>query len=110
MQPEGIVHALRHVVEGLVVGGVVVDLEAIEPSGRVEVNGARLGQIDDSAFHERARQATAGLDALAHERLLTPGPRLELDTLVRYASGAELAADVDEASERELPEELAARL
>jgi hypothetical protein len=107
MQPEGIVHVLRQLCEALVPGGLVVDLQAIEPSGRVEVDGRPVGRIDDRAFFARARRAVAGLDALVDERLLTPGPQVEFDTLVRYDAGAELVAAIAAADERRLPPALA---
>jgi hypothetical protein len=110
MQPEGIVHVLRHLCEALVPGGHVVDLQAIEPSGRIEIGSRALGRIDDSAFFQRADRAVAGLDLLVHEGLLTRGLGDEFDTLVRYDSGAELVAAIADSGERSLPELLAARL
>jgi hypothetical protein len=110
MEPEGIVDVLRHLCEGLVPGGVVVDLQAIEPSGRVEVDGAPFGRIDDSVFHARARRAVAGLDVLAEDGLLVRGRQLVFDTLVHYDSGAELIAAVADSDERRLPDDLAAAL
>jgi hypothetical protein len=110
MAPEGIVDALRHVCEGLVPGGRVVDLQAIEPSGRVEVDREVAGQIDDSRFFERARRSVAGLDQLAADGILRPGGHDAFDTLVRYDSGDELVAAVAESTERMLPAALAVRL
>jgi hypothetical protein len=110
MQPEGIVHVLRHLCEALVPGGLVLDLQAIEPSGRVEVDGQAVGRIDDSVFFARARRAVAGLDALAAAGLLRPCRQVEFDTLVRYDAGAELVAAIEAADERRLPAGLAPRL
>src|SRR4051812_8537946 len=110
MEPEGIVHVLRQLCEGLVPGGVVLDLQAIQPSGRVEAHGAPVGRIDDSAFYARAERAVVGLDALADEGLLERGPQIEFDTLVRYDSGPELVAAIDATDERRMPPELAAAL
>jgi len=104
------VDALREVCGAAVPGGHVVDLQAIEPSGRVELDGRPLGRIDDTAFFRRARGAVAGLDVLVTEGLLLPGPEAEFDTLVRYDWGAELVAMIADANERDLPETLARRL
>src|SRR4051812_22126897 len=108
MQPEGIVHVLRQLCEVLVPGGLIVDLQAIQPSGRIEVAGAPLGRIDDSAFFARAECAVAGLDALVDAGLLTRGPQIEFDTLVRYDSGAELVAAIADSDERRMPDDVAA--
>src|SRR3954454_3632429 len=110
MEPEGIVHVLRQLLEALVPGGLVVDLQAIQPSGRVEVGGALVGRIDDRIFYARAERAVTGLDVLADEGLLLRGPQIEFDTLVRYDSGAELLAAIADADERRMPGELAVRL
>jgi hypothetical protein len=110
MEPEGIVHALRHLCEALVPGGIVLDLQAIRPSGRVEVDGNPIGRIDDDVFFARARQAVAGLDALIDEGLLARGREMRFETLVRYDAGAELVKAITDSSERRLPDELAARL
>lgn len=110
MDPEGIVHALRHVCESLVPGGVAVDLQAIEPSGGVEIDGQPIGRIDDSRFFARARRSVAGLDKLVADGLLQTGPQETFDTLVRYDTGDELVTGIADSSERELPAALAARL
>ena len=102
--------ALRHVCEGLVPGGIVVDLQAIEPSGGVEVAGRPLGRIDDSGFFARARLSVAGLDQLVTEGLLRTGRRETFDTLVRYDTGAELVTAIADSSERQMPSALAMRL
>jgi hypothetical protein len=110
MDPEGIVDALRHVCESLVPGGVVVDLQAIEPSGGVEIDGRPVGRIDDSRFFERARRSVAGLDQLLTDGLLKPGPQETFDTLVRYDTGDELVTAIADSSERQMSEALAAQL
>jgi len=110
MQAEGIVHVLRHLYEGLAPGGQVVDLQAVEPSGRVEVDGRALGRIDDTAFFRRARVAVAGLDVLVDDGLLVRGRQVEFDTLVHYDTGPELVAAIADSTERQLPFSLAARL
>ena len=103
-------HVLRHLCEGLVPGGQVVDLQAIEPSGRVEADGRALGWIDDTVFFERARRAVAGLDTLVQEGLLIAWRQIEFDTLVRYDSGTELVAAIADSDERSLAAPLAAQL
>jgi hypothetical protein len=110
MQIEGIVHVLRHLYEGLAPGGQVVDLQAVEPSGRVEVDGCVLGLIDDTVFFRRARVAVAGLDVLVDEGLLVRGGQVEFDTLVYYDTGPELVAAIADSTEWQLPVSIAARL
>src|SRR5689334_19715039 len=110
MEPEGIVHVLRQLCEGLLPGGVLVDLQAIQPSGRVEVDDALVGRIDDSAFYARAERAVLGLDALRDAGLIECGPQITFGTLVGYDSGPELVAAVEAADERRMPPELAAAL
>jgi hypothetical protein len=110
MDPEGIVDALRHVCEGLVPGGIAVDLQAIEPSGQVEIDGHPVGRIDDSRFFARARQSVAGLDQLVAEGLLRPGPHEVFDTLIRYDTGDELITGIADSSERQMSAALAAQL
>ncbi len=110
MQPEGIVHALRHVCEALVPGGLVIDLQAIRPSGRVEIGGDPIGTINDDVFFARAAQAVAGLDSLVDKGLLARGPQIVFETLVHYDAGAELIAAITDSTERQLPDELAGRL
>jgi hypothetical protein len=110
MQTEGIVHVLRHLHEGLAPGGQVVDLQAVEPSGRVEVDGRALGRIDDTVFFRRARVAVAGLDVLIDDGLLVLDGQLEFDTLVHYDTGPELIAAIADSTERRLPVTVAARL
>jgi hypothetical protein len=110
MDPEGIVDALRHVCAGLVPGGVVVDLQAIEPSGGVEIDDHQVGRIDDSRFFARARRSVAGLDQLVAEGRLRAGPYEIFDTLVRYDTGDELVTAIADSSERVMSAALAARL
>jgi hypothetical protein len=110
MQAEGIVHALRHLCEALVPGGLVVDLQAIRPSGRVEIRGDPIGEINDDVFFARAAQAVAGLDALVDEGRLVRGRQIVFETLVHYDAGAELAAAITDSTERHLPDDLAGRL
>jgi hypothetical protein len=107
MQPEGIVDVLRHLCEAVAPGGQVVDLQAVQPSGRVEIDGRMVGRIDDRAFFQRARRAVAGLDALVHEGPLRRGEQVEFDTLVRFDTGAELVAEIADSDEREMPDALA---
>jgi hypothetical protein len=110
MDPEGIVDALCHVCESLVPGGVVVDLQAIEPSGGVEIDDHPIGRIDDSRFFARARHSVAGLDELVAEGLLRAGPHDTFDTLVRYDTGDELVTGIADSSERQMSAALAAQL
>ena len=103
MQPEGIVHALRQVCEALVPGGLVIDLQAIRPSGRVEIGGDPIGRINDDVFFARAAQAVAGLDSLVDEGLLARGPQIVFETLAHYDAGAELIAAITDSPNGNFP-------
>lgn len=110
MEPEGVVDVLRKLLQALVPGGVVVDLTAVPPNAQVEVDGAVLGELDGSAFFPRAEEATAGLDALAHEGLLLLEGEERLSILVRYPTGRDAVEDVEQRTYTRMPAELARRV
>jgi len=111
MEPEGVVDVLRIVLKALVPGGIVVDLIAVPPNERVEVEGEVLGELDGSAFFHRVLAATAGLDALVEEGLLArEGGEQRFTVLVRYPTGKNAVEDVAERTYTRMPAALARRV
>jgi hypothetical protein len=110
MEPEGVVDVLRKLLKALVPGGVVVDLLAVPPNERVEVEGEVLGELDGSAFFPRGLASAAGLDTLGEEGLLAlEGEEQRFSVLVRYPSGKEAVEDVAERTYTRMPAALARR-
>jgi hypothetical protein len=107
MEPEGVVHVLRRLLAVLVPGGTVVDLLAVPPNARVEIDGEATGELDESAFFPRALAAAAGLSALVREGLLA-GPLHEerFPVLVRYPTGPDAVEDVRQRTYTRMPREL----
>jgi hypothetical protein len=94
MEPEGVVDVLRQLLRTLVPGGAVVDLIAIPPPGVVEAGGRVLGELDESAFFDRALVAISGLDALVAEGVLAFESEERFPVLVAYPTGADAVEDV----------------
>ena len=110
MEPEGVVDVLRKLLQALVPDGVVVDLTAVPPNARVEVDRAVLGDLDGRAFFPRAEEATAGLDALAREGLLLLEREERFSILVRYPTGRDAVEDVAQRTYTRMPASLARRV
>ena len=110
MEPEGVVHALRRLLRSLVPGGLVVDLLAVPPPERVEVDGDVIGELDESAFFPRALAAAAGLDALAEEGVLVHEHEQRFPVFVRYPSGGDLLDDVKDREYTRMPVDLSRRV
>lgn len=96
-------HVLRQLLESLVPGGAVVDLLAVPPEEQVVVDGEVIGELDNSAFFARALPAAAGLDELAAEDNLVHEHEERFPIYIRYATGAELVADVRETEHTRIP-------
>ena len=110
MEPEGVVHVLRRLLQSLVPGGVVVDLLSVPPPETVEVDGEVVGEIDQTLFFPRALAAAAGLDALTNERLLVQEHDERFSIFVRYPTGADAVEDVAQRTYTRMPAELARRV
>jgi hypothetical protein len=106
MEPEGVVHVLRKLLVSLVPGGLVVDLLAVPPPERVEVDGDVIGELDESAFFPRALAAAAGLDALAEEGMLVHEHEERFPVFIHYPSGSDLLEDVETREYTRMPAEL----
>jgi hypothetical protein len=110
MEPEGVVHVLRQLLNSLVPGGLVVDLLAVPPPERVEVDGDVIGELDETAFYARAIPAAAGLDELAAEGMLAHEYEERFPVFVRYSNGGELVEDVALQEYTRMPEALGRRV
>jgi hypothetical protein len=110
MEPEGVVDVLRRLLRSLVPQGLVLDLLAVPPPERVEVDGEVVGELDGSAFFARALRAAAGLDELAAEGLLVHEHEERFSILIRFSSGAELAEDVAQEEYTSMPAGLGRRV
>jgi hypothetical protein len=110
MEPEGVVDVLRRLLEALRPGGGVVDLLSVPPPRTVEVEGAIIGELDQTTFFPRAQAAAAGLDALAAEGVLTSGHQERFPILIRYPTGADAVEDVGQSTYTRMPHELARHL
>jgi hypothetical protein len=110
MEPEGVVHVLRTLLGSLVPGGIVVDLLAVPPPERVEIDGEVIGELDESAFFARAIPAAAGLDELAAEGMLAQEYEERFPVFVRYPNGAELVEDVAQEEYTHMPAALGRRV
>ena len=110
MEPEGVVHVLRRLLQSLAPGGVVVDLLAVPPPERVEVDGHALGELDGAAFFARAIPAAAGLDELTAEGMLAHEYEERFPVFVHYSNGLELVEDVAQRENTRMPEALGRRV
>jgi hypothetical protein len=63
VQPEDVVNVLGQMLEALVPGGLVLDLQVIRPNPRVEVEGRLVCEIDGEPLFEWADAATAAVEA-----------------------------------------------
>src|SRR5712691_3589950 len=109
MEPEGVVDALRRLHETLVPEGLVLDLRSVPPSPRVESDGETLGEIDYSAWFQRAERDADALEAFVREGLLVAEQAVEHDVLVVYPSGRDLLQQADGWRLKRLPNVLAER-
>jgi len=110
MEPEGVVHVLRRLLEALVPGGAVVDLTMSPPDELVESGGEVLGHLDGNLFFPRALEACAGLDALATEGLLVLVKEEPVTVIVHYPTGNDVLEDIAARTYTRMPIELAERL
>ena len=110
MEPEGVVNVLRRLQTALVPGGVVVDLIAVPPPERVEVDDEVLGELDQSRAIPRWLETAAGLDALVEEGLLIAEGEERLSILVRFLTGRDAVDDVAQRTFTRMPAALARRV
>lgn len=83
-------HVLRRCREGLVPGGIVLDLQVIRPNPRVESDGRSLCEADGEPLFVAADAARAAVDLLVAQGLLVEEAVDDHDVLKHYATGAAL--------------------
>jgi len=103
VEPEDAVGVLRKVHRVCRPGGSVLDLTCVPPAAAVELDGRRLGRLDERRFLERAAQTEAAVDLLIDEGRLLEEASLAHDVLKHYSSGPELVAQVSEREHTRVP-------
>jgi hypothetical protein len=104
------VDVLRHVYETLAPAGMLLDLRSVPPPATVEVNGERIGELDQLEFVPRTIGNGEALDELAREGLLVLEQQVPHEILIVYPTGRDLVEDVGEWGDTKVPPSLAARL
>jgi len=110
MEPEDVVHVLRHLLKALAAGGRVVDLASVPPDGVVEHEGRVVGTLDERAFFSRTAAGAGALDLLVAEKLLAPEHDERFPVRIHYPSGLDAVEDVSERTYGRMSDELAARV
>jgi hypothetical protein len=98
------VDVLGRMVEAVVPGGLVLDLQVIRPNPVIESDGRFLCEIDGEPLFERADAATAAVEALIQIGTLTEEAVDDHDVHVYYDDGADVIAAFAE-KERSIPED-----
>lgn len=108
MEREDVVRVLRRSRAGLVLGGVVLDLQVVPPEPVVEVAGTVVCSVEGDVLLHGAVEATDVVDEIVRLGLLTDDGADDHEVLHHYACGADLVEHF-ETKERSIPPE-AARL
>jgi hypothetical protein len=103
VEPEDVVHVLRHMVEAVKPGGLVLDLQVIRPDPTVETDGQVACTIDGKPLFRGADAAIAAIDALVRTERLVEQAVDDHDVRKHYTNGAELVDDFA-GKQRRLPE------
>ncbi len=85
-------HVLRRMVEAIVPGGLVLDLQVIRPNPVVETEGRHICEIDGEPLFVRADAATAAVDALVRTGRLEEEAVDDHDVREHYDDGPDLIA------------------
>jgi hypothetical protein len=91
-------------------GGIVLDLTCAPIPAAIELDGRRLGQLDQDEFLARAAQTEEAVELLIREELLVEEASLAHDVLKHYDSGPEVIEDIAERPYSRMPPALASRL
>lgn len=92
-------YVLGHLVDAVRPGGLVLDLQAIRPSPRVEVADSVLCEIESEIFRE-ADAAAAAVDGLVRTGRLVEETADDHDVFEHYLNGAELVDDYEDSKHR----------
>ena len=102
-------HVLRNMVEAVVPGGTVLDLQVIRPNPVVESDTRVLCEIDGESLLRKADAAARAVDSLLGAGRLFEEAVDDHDVRKHYRTGSELVDDFA-GKERRLPAEAAAGL
>jgi hypothetical protein len=96
------VNVLRHMVEAVKTGGLVLDLQVIRPNPQVEVGGRFICGLDGEPLFVKADAAAAAVDAAVAAGQLIEEAVDDHDVLKHYADGADLVDDWKRSERRPL--------
>ena len=102
-------HVLRHMVEAVEPGGLVLDLQVIRPDPVVEAGGRVVCEIDGEPLFRGADAAAAAVDAAVRDGLLDEEATDDHDVRKHYDNGVDLIDDFAH-KPRNLPEAALAQL
>ena len=86
-------NVLRHMVDAVRTGGLVLDLQVIRPNPRVEVGERFICELDGEPLFVKADAAAAAVDAAVAAGQLIEEAVDDHDVLKHYADGADLVDD-----------------
>ncbi len=86
-------NVLRHMVEAVKTGGLVLDLQVIRPNPHVEVGGRFICELDGEPLFAKADAAAAAVDAAVAAGQLVEEAVDDHDVLKHYADGADFVDD-----------------
>ena len=86
-------NVLRHMVDAVKTGGLVLDLQVIRPNPRVEVGQRFICELDGAPLFAKADAAAAAVDAAVAAGQLVEEAVDDHDVLKHYADGADLVDD-----------------
>jgi hypothetical protein len=87
------VNVLRHMIDAVRTGGLVLDLQVIRPNPRVEVGERFICELDGEPLFVKADAAAAAVDAAVAAGQLSEEAVDDHDVLKHYADGADLVDD-----------------
>ena len=102
-------HVLGNMVQAVKPGGLVLDLQVVRVSPRVEADGRLLCEIDGEPLFRKADAATAAIERLVVAGGLLEEAAFDHDVLKHYENGADLVDDLIGRDKRP-PEEAVPRL
>jgi hypothetical protein len=100
------VDVLSRMLDTLVPGGIVLDLQVIRPDPRIEVDGCVVGGLDGEPLLLWAEAAAAAIDACIEAGELLEEAADDHDVLSHFLDGANLVEHVTSSSMRRLPEDV----
>ena len=109
MEPEDVVHVLNTMVEAVIPGGAVFDLQVIRPNPIVESDDRALCEVDGESLLRKADAAARAVDSLVGAGRLIEEAVDDHDVRKHYRTGSDLVEDFA-GKERRLSEDAIAGL